>query len=69
VYAVVMTGLTVLNLVLVSLTTADFLWFPIPLICWGIGLTVHYLYGVRWVDRQVRDHQSLIEHLAEQRVA
>ena len=35
IYAVVITGLTVLNLVLVAQTDADFLWFFFPLVGWG----------------------------------
>jgi hypothetical protein len=46
VYGVVMTGLIVLNLLIIHLTTENFLWFFFPLIGWGIGLTVHYLYAV-----------------------
>lgn len=69
VYGVVMTGLTVLNFVLVNVTSDDFLWFFFPLVGWGIGLTVHYLFGVRWADQQVREHQAKIEHVAEERHA
>lgn len=32
IYVLVMTGLTILNLVLVANTDADFFWFPFPLV-------------------------------------
>ncbi|HEX6247496.1 MAG TPA: 2TM domain-containing protein [Nocardioidaceae bacterium] len=69
VYAVVMTGLVVLNLVLVNSTADDFLWFFFPLVGWGFGLAMHYLYAVRWADSQVSAHQMRIEQVAESRHA
>ena len=69
-YAVVTTGLVVLNLLLVAYTEASFFWFPFPLVGWGIGLTMHYLYGVRWAEREVRARQARVErHARETRVA
>ena len=47
VYAIVMTGLIVLNSILIANTDADFPWAVFPLVGWGIGLTFHYLYGFR----------------------
>ena len=64
IFVLVMTGLTVLNLVIVANTAADFLWFPFPLIGWGTGVTMHYLHGVRWAERHVRARQEKIERLA-----
>ena len=64
VYAVVTTGLIVLNVVLAARTDSDFLWFPFPLIGGGIGLAMHYLHGVRWAEREIRARQARIEDLA-----
>lgn len=57
VYAVVMTGLVALNLVLVATTDADVLWFPYPLLGWGLGLANHY-YRVRRIKRDLRSRQA-----------
>lgn len=65
VYVVVMTGLIVLNLVLAARTEADFLWFFFPLVCWGIGLTLHHVGVTRWATRDIRARQKLIEQAAE----
>jgi hypothetical protein len=47
VYALVMTGLIIL-----SVTLGDvFPWAGLPMAWWGVGLTLHYLYGVRWSTR------------------
>lgn len=69
VYALVMTGLTILNLVLIGQTDDGFVWFPFPLVGWGIGLTMHYLHGVRWADRETRARQARIEREAKDLVA
>ena len=61
VYVVVMAGLTVLNMLLITQTDENFVWFVFPLVGWGIGLTMHYLHGVRWVDRESRERQTKIE--------
>src|SRR5688572_17834596 len=67
VYTVVMVGLIILNLVLLAQTDDSFLWFPFPLIGWGIGLAMHYVHGVRWADREMQRHQAEIERLAADR--
>jgi 2TM domain len=57
VYVLVNILLIVLNLVYVP----DFLWFFFPLIGWGIGLTMHFLFGVLFVRRETRDWQARVE--------
>lgn len=60
VFVLVMTGLIVLNLTVAT----GFLWFVFPLVGWGIGLTVHYLFGLRWVGKAIADRQAKIEQRA-----
>lgn len=64
VYAIVNLALVVLNVVLVTTTSADFWWFPFPLVGWGIGLTMHYLHGVRWAGEELTRHQEQVEAAA-----
>jgi hypothetical protein len=60
VYAVVLTGLIIL-----SVTLGDvFPWAGLPMAWWGVGLTLHYLYGVRWVDKTISSRQAQIEQRA-----
>ena len=60
VYALVMTGLIIL-----SVTVGDvFPWAGLPMAWWGVGLTLHYLYGVRWVDKTISGRQAQIEQQA-----
>ena len=65
VYAVVMTGLIVLNSLLVVYTDADFPWVVFPFVGWGIGLTFHYLYGFRLAADAARTRQLKVEKFAE----
>ena len=60
VYAVVMTGLIILNLTVAT----GFPWAVFPLVCWGFGLTLHYLFGVRWVGKVITDRQAKVEQRA-----
>jgi hypothetical protein len=60
VYAVVMTGLIILTLTVAT----EFPWAVFPLVCWGFGLTMHYLFGVRWVGKVITDRQTKVEQRA-----
>ena len=60
VYALVMTGLAILNLTVAT----EFPWAVFPLVGWGIGLTMHYLFGLRWADKTITDRQARIEQRA-----
>src|SRR5512132_3531924 len=51
VYALVMTGLIILNLTVAT----EFPWAVFPLVGWGIGLTAHYLFGLRWVNQAITE--------------
>lgn len=65
IYAVVMSGLVALNVLLNVYTDAGFFWFPFPLVGWGAGLALHYLHGVRWAEREIRARQAQVERHAE----
>lgn len=65
VYAVVMTGLIVLNALLIAFTDADFPWVVFPLVGWGIGLTFHYVYGYRRAGSEIRARQGAVEKYAQ----
>ena len=65
IYVLVNAALVALNIALVVATDAGFFWFPFPLVGWGIGLTFHYLHGVRWAERDIRRRQESIERRAE----
>jgi hypothetical protein len=65
VYAVVMTGLIVLNSLLWVYSDGDFPWAVFPLVGWGIGLTFHYVDAFRREGRAIRARQETIERYAK----
>lgn len=62
VYVLINILLIVINLVFVP----AFLWFFFPLIGWGIGLTMHFLFGVLRVQSETENWQSKVEHRAQE---
>lgn len=62
IYVLVNTLLIVINLVFVP----EFLWFFFPLIGWGIGLTMHYLFAVQFVGSHTEDWQARVEYRARE---
>jgi len=52
--------LTTINLIY----TIKVLWFFYPLIGWGIGLTIHYLFAVRWLESELKDKEARAEYRA-----
>lgn len=60
VYVLVNILLIVINLVFVP----QFLWFFFPLVGWGIGLVMHYLFAVHFVRRETEHWQARVEDRA-----
>ncbi len=42
------------------------IWFIYPLLGWGIGITYHYLYGVRWLESALKKKEAEAEHRARE---
>lgn len=59
-YLFVNTGLIILNTLLVVFTDADFIWFPFVLLGWGIGLSMHYVFGFRHAEEHIEHRQQMI---------
>jgi hypothetical protein len=62
IYVVVNAFLIVFNLLVVP----DDNWFYFPLLFWGFGLLMHYLFGVRQMGRIIETRQAQIEQRARQ---
>jgi hypothetical protein len=65
VYALVMTGLVVLNSLLIAYTDVNFPWVVFPFVGWGIGITLHYIYGFRRAADEALARQQRVETYAE----
>jgi hypothetical protein len=61
----VVTGLIVLNVLLIAFTDADFPWVVFPLVGWGIGLAFHYVDAFRRRGVGIRARQESIERYAK----
>lgn len=64
VHAAVFVLINAMLLVINLVYAREFLWFFFPLVGWGIGLTMHYLFAVRFVGRETTDWQARVEHRA-----
>ena len=60
-YILVNTLLITVNLLFVP----AFYWFVFPLIGWGIGVTMHYIFGIRRFEAQLKAEEAKIEHIAK----
>ena len=38
------------------------IWFFYPLIGWGIGISMHYLFGVRWIQKGLEEREAKAEY-------
>jgi len=38
------------------------IWFFYPLIGWGIGISMHYLFGVRWIEKGLKEREAKAEY-------
>ena len=59
-YTIVNSILIAVNLLLVPV----FPWFIFPLLGWGFGVTMHYIFGLRRLDQSFRMEEAKIEQLA-----
>lgn len=42
------------------------IWFFYPLLGWGIGITAHYLYAVRWIESELNKKEAEAEYKARE---
>jgi len=56
IYVLVNAALATINLILVP----QFIWFPFPLVGWGFGLTMHYIFGVRRLSETLDREQAKV---------
>jgi hypothetical protein len=42
------------------------IWFFFPLLGWGIGISIHYLFGVRWIQKELTEKEAKAEYKARE---
>ncbi|HDN62511.1 MAG TPA: 2TM domain-containing protein [Candidatus Bathyarchaeota archaeon] len=62
VYILVNTMLIAVNL----LYSPEVIWFFYPLIGWGIGISMHYLFAVRFLEKTLKEREAKAEYLARE---
>ena len=58
-------GVNTLLIAVNLLFVPTFYWFVFPFIGWGIGVTMHYIFGVRRLEEQLTAEEAKIEHIAK----
>ena len=62
VYILVNTMLIAVNL----LYSPEVIWFFYPLIGWGIGISMYYLFAVRFLEKTLKEREAKAEYLARE---
>lgn len=62
VYVLVNIMLIIINLVYSPKT----IWFFYPLIGWGIGIFMHYLSAIRWIEKELEEKEAKAEYRAKE---
>ena len=42
------------------------IWFFYPLIGWGIGISMHYLFAVHWIQKELTEKEAKAEYRARE---
>ncbi|MCD6528970.1 2TM domain-containing protein [Candidatus Bathyarchaeota archaeon] len=48
------------------LYSPEVIWFFYPLIGWGIGISMHYLFAVRFLEKTLKEREAKAEYLARE---
>jgi len=55
------------NVMLIAINfiySPEYIWFFYPLICWGIGIAMHYLFGVHWIQKELTAKEAKADYKA-----
>ncbi len=66
VHLVVYIFVNILLVVINFLYSPKDIWFFYPLIGWGIGISMHYLFGVRWIEKELKEMEAKAEYRARE---
>ena len=42
------------------------IWFFYPLLGWGIGISIHYLFAVHWIQKELTEKEAKAEYKARE---
>ncbi len=59
------------NVMIISINfiySPEAIWFFYPLLGWGIGITIHYLIAVRWIESALKKKEAEAEYRARESI-
>jgi len=65
IHLVVYVLVNIMLMVINFLYTPGFFWFFYPLLGWGIGIAVHYLFSVLWMEKILEEKEAKAEYRAK----
>ncbi len=66
VHLVVYVLVNVMLIAINFLYSPEAIWFFYPLIGWGIGISMHYLFGVHWIEKELTEKEAKAEYKARE---
>ena len=66
VHLVVYVLVNVMLIAINFLYSPEAIWFFYPLIGWGIGISMHYLFGVHWIEKELTEEEAKAEYKARE---
>jgi len=66
VHLVVYVLVNVMLIAINFLYSPEAIWFFYPLIGWGIGISMHYLFGVHWIEKELMEKEAKAEYKARE---
>lgn len=62
IHLVIYISINIMLIIINSIYSPRFIWFFYPLIGWGIGIAIHYLDGIRWIERKLEEREAKAEY-------
>ncbi len=53
-------------LIAINFIYSEDIWFFYPLIGWGIGISIHYLNAVCWIEKILKEKEAKAEYRAKE---
>jgi hypothetical protein len=71
-FLIYLVAYVLVNAMLVAINfvySPETIWFFYPLFGWGIGIIVHYLVVVRWIERGIKKKEAEAEYRARESIS
>lgn len=62
IHLVVYIAINIMLIIINFIYSPGIIWFFYPLIGWGIGIVIHYLNSIRWIERRLEEREAKAEY-------